>query len=146
MMPELQLLRKKAVLRRWLLALPSTGKTCRARQAQDPQPMHFVPNLLVYRLSPPLSPPVRCGRTHSSQHPAEVEAEAFNEALDGISARVRFVSVSRRNIYIYIQPWRLFAGLSDNTVAALGLVRTKGVMVRCDSNCRSQEERYFRRE
>eukprot|EP00752_Nemacystus_decipiens_P012582 g11143.t1 len=63
------------------------------------------------------------------KHPAEVEAEAFTEALDGISAKVRFVSVERRDIFIYVQPWRLFKGLPPSTMAALGQASAKGLMV-----------------
>eukprot|EP00903_Cladosiphon_okamuranus_P021142 g19421.t2 len=63
------------------------------------------------------------------KHRAEVEAEAFNEALDGISAMLDFVSTSLLRIRIYVQPWRLFEGLSDSTMEALGLEPMKGVMV-----------------
>eukprot|EP00903_Cladosiphon_okamuranus_P021144 g19422.t2 len=73
-------------------------------------------------------------QTHDRKHPVEIEAEEFNEALDGISAAVDLVSVTLLNIRIYVQPWRLFEGLSNSTVEALGLDPMKGVMVTLESD------------
>eukprot|EP00903_Cladosiphon_okamuranus_P021150 g19426.t1 len=60
---------------------------------------------------------------------AVADADAFEEATDGMFAKVEAPSAHLVRLWICVKPWRLYEGLGSRTVEALGLDPERGVTV-----------------